>query len=143
MASPHLLGIPRELRNIIYDYLFEWETVDDWHCEVPWRSDPLRAEIRLKSAPLSNVLLANSQLHDEYLESAVFRSPTIELRILRLEGMDMDSYQGRERKICSALTFARDVTLFIRIEDPAGFVMQPIWRPAQSLGARSIWRRYA
>jgi hypothetical protein len=35
MASPHLLGIPRELRNNIYDYLFEWETVDDWHCDVP------------------------------------------------------------------------------------------------------------
>jgi hypothetical protein len=70
-TPPHLLTIPREIRNIIYGYL----THDVVH-EFLWQECPkssVRASaIHFEQAPILSVLLTHSQISEEYCESKCF-----------------------------------------------------------------------
>lgn len=68
MAPPHLLTIPREIRDLFYDYLHK-------RADVHWKVDEgtvCCAKIEIDEAPLLNVLLTCSRLRDEYLEGRLF-----------------------------------------------------------------------
>ena len=74
-TRPHLLTIPREIRHEIYGYL-HYEIRIDWHwCETDHPDYWELADLTYRNAPLLNVLLFHSRLHDEYLDSACFKDP--------------------------------------------------------------------
>jgi hypothetical protein len=93
MAStkPHLLTIPREIRDKIYGYLHhQIKTCWAWR-EIQSQPDCWdTAVLIVHNAPLLDVLLTHSRLRDEYLESACFRVPS--LTILYVPN---DSYMSR------------------------------------------------
>jgi hypothetical protein len=67
MTTQTLLSLPREIRNIIYSYLFQ-ELVVDWG----YRPSPFPlgghalARLHVREAPLSSVLLSCAQIYHEY-----------------------------------------------------------------------------
>jgi hypothetical protein len=71
MTPLTLLILPREIRDMIYEYLYH-EIRYNW----PWSRDNHMEEIsfdvvdmNLKNVPLFNVLFVNKQVHDEYKEN--------------------------------------------------------------------------
>jgi hypothetical protein len=81
MASPSLLGLPRELRDIIYSYVHTEYLINEW----AWRpsrqpsSDWTKGEIH--NAPAPSLLLVCSQLQDEYVQAQCFTDLSATLRI--------------------------------------------------------------
>ena len=69
-AAPlHLLTLPREIRNMIYDFLFRWidlRTINE--------IGGVATVVAITNAPCVEVLLTSSRLHDEYIESECFRN---------------------------------------------------------------------
>ena len=65
--APHLLILPREVRNLIYEYLTR---------EVELRGIAKFGDfpviVALHNAPYINILLTHSRLHDEYKDSSAF-----------------------------------------------------------------------
>ena len=89
MATPSLLGIPRDLRDIIYGYCHQ-----DIEIEWPWSNRPTsiyNTELRVKNSPLTTILFVHSQLQAKYVEADCFRKPRI---ILDLSDGDSDFYSG-------------------------------------------------
>jgi hypothetical protein len=70
VAAPlHLLKLPREIRNRIYEFLsheIELRTIK--------KIGGVRTVVHITNAPCVEVLLTSSRLHDEYLESQCFRN---------------------------------------------------------------------
>lgn len=84
-ARPHLLTLPREVRNIIYEHLTR---------EIELRSvsqiGGVRIAVSLINAPHINLLLTHPQLHDEYKESSAF----VNLRVYILHrDMSLKNYR--------------------------------------------------
>ncbi|KAJ8116490.1 hypothetical protein OPT61_g2091 [Boeremia exigua] len=81
--APHLLTLPREIRNLIYEHLFHEISLRELVQSTPTLFTTLK--IHVDNAPLSSVLLVHSQLRDEYLETGPFHrlSITISSRELR------------------------------------------------------------
>ena len=75
-AKPHLLTIPREIRNEIYSYLHQRITFQDRLYRKLTDGRNLDAVFCFENAPLINVLLTHSRLYDEYKESDCFRIPS-------------------------------------------------------------------
>jgi hypothetical protein len=76
-SPPHLLNLPREIRNCIYHYLSQ-EIDFNWR----WNHWPLSgnegiSKVCLKDAPMLSVLLTSHRLYDEYLESEHFKNTAI------------------------------------------------------------------
>jgi hypothetical protein len=82
MTSPTILSLPREIRNIIYDYLSH-ELVIDWG----YRPSPFPlgghalARLRVREAPLPNVLLSCAQIYHEYSQDVRFTDPLLEINV--------------------------------------------------------------
>jgi len=73
MSSADLLGLPQELRDIIYGYLREDTTVPwRWanHCEGKFTAPYYLADVNIKNAPYSPIALVNHQLRNEHLHSS-------------------------------------------------------------------------
>jgi hypothetical protein len=90
MATPTLLGLHRELRNIICGYLHQ-EIETDW----PWpkgSSSVYSAKITFKNAPLPSLLLVHSQLHAEYVEADCLWQFCTILDLSSIEGDDDADY---------------------------------------------------
>jgi hypothetical protein len=66
-AAPHLLPIPREIRDEIYEY-FSHEVVIERGWELTSHNGIFKRE-RFANAPVVSVLLSHSRLHDEYIQS--------------------------------------------------------------------------
>jgi hypothetical protein len=75
-AKPHLLTIPREIRNEIYSYLHQRITFQDHILMKLADGRSLDATLCFENAPLISVLLTHSRLYDEYKESDCFRIPS-------------------------------------------------------------------
>lgn len=77
-TTVHLLTLPREIRNEIYKYLHRKIYLRSYrYTEVNDTSDWFRrADATIQNAPLINVLLTHSQIHDEYREAPCFRRPS-------------------------------------------------------------------
>ncbi|CAA9963202.1 hypothetical protein PTMSG1_06570 [Pyrenophora teres f. maculata] len=122
--APHLLTIPREIRDEIYSYLSNkvevqvstWCPRDTSGPEIP--IDNTCFDAYLENAPLVNVLLINSQVRDEYHEAACFKKllmvfsiytygdyEDIVLDTTLLEGDYMDDMKN-------ALGKAQEITMF-------------------------------
>ncbi|KAJ4986693.1 PRP38 family protein [Stagonosporopsis vannaccii] len=63
MAS-HFLGLPRELRDIIYSFLGHSLTFEE-----TWQYKHSHMFVTVKGAPLLQLLLVNAQVHDEYTQA--------------------------------------------------------------------------
>jgi hypothetical protein len=76
-VTPHLLGLPREIRNHIYSYLFrDFELIGS--LQVKTTKDPYHEfSIRVRNAPLLNVLLSHSQLRNEYMSADCCRKTSV------------------------------------------------------------------
>ncbi|EDU42657.1 hypothetical protein PtrSN002B_004724 [Pyrenophora tritici-repentis] len=82
--APHLLTIPREIRDEIYSYLYEkvdvqvsmWCSRDTSDSSVS--IGDICYDATLENTLILNILLTNSQMHDEYLEAACFKNPRME-----------------------------------------------------------------
>ncbi|KAF2821435.1 hypothetical protein CC86DRAFT_459083 [Ophiobolus disseminans] len=117
MARLHLLGLPRELRDIIYNYLDQ---------DLRWKDNDKYPHVQ--NAPLLSVLLVHSQIHDEYLHARCFRAPVVEIHILDL--YHIRSYQKETQlaqKIRNLMRYARDLTLFVNFEHRMTIFRQPVW----------------
>jgi hypothetical protein len=75
-AQPHLLTIPREIRNEIYSYLHQRITFQDHILMKLFDGRSLDATLCFENAPLISVLLTHSRLYDEYKEPDCFRIPS-------------------------------------------------------------------
>lgn len=74
-GAPHLLNLPREIRDIIYSYLHH-EVYTQTVVAVRGQGLPLAGNTgaRLLNAPLVAVLCTHSRLYTEYIEADCFRN---------------------------------------------------------------------
>lgn len=78
-TPPHLLTLPREIRNRIYDYLGHEETPrypGEWHAHTPKLHMVISPKICYR-LPLLSVLLVHPKICDEYKEAACFSELTV------------------------------------------------------------------
>jgi hypothetical protein len=109
MASLHLLGIPRELRDTIYDYLHEER--HELNIETKYN-----AVVGLRNCPLVNVLLVHSQLREEYLESRCFRNISLYFSNFAGDGAETVLASPALRNISSAFRIVRECTVYIELD---------------------------
>ncbi|KAH7076245.1 hypothetical protein FB567DRAFT_553197 [Paraphoma chrysanthemicola] len=82
MASLNLLSIPRELRNLIYNYLTREMRFNWTGAFRPTHTDlATRVEVVVTNVPIPSVLLAHSRLKDEYEECQAIKNVTMTLRL--------------------------------------------------------------
>lgn len=72
LARPHLLTLPREVRNLIYENLTRTLELRG----IKKIGDSLTM-VFLTNAPYVNLLLTHSRLHDEYKESDAFQKLSV------------------------------------------------------------------
>jgi hypothetical protein len=81
-SPPHLLTLPREVRDIIYHYLTQDIDLDWGYKILPF---PLgghyAVKLRLRNAPLPNVLLSCTRIYDEYSQASCFRKPSVTINV--------------------------------------------------------------
>jgi hypothetical protein len=84
-STAHLLGLPRELRDMIYSHLsrdivLEWE----WKVDTKFQGRLKRIDICLHVAPIAHVLRIHPQVYAEYKEAACFSklSATVTINLL-------------------------------------------------------------
>ena len=81
-ATPSLLGLPRELRDEIYSYLYHEIGLHQEYpsffafCGIQDR-DTGPGCLTLANAPIVNLLLVNVQIKTEYMESSCFKDLTV------------------------------------------------------------------
>lgn len=115
MAQPHFLGLPRELRDIVYNYLYQ-DTCVHWFYDKPVEFKS--ALIICHNAPLVEVLLLSSQQRDEYLGSSCFHKPYVIMKLyvrdLSTEDLQL-SVPDSFKDFHSMLRSARRLTLFVDV----------------------------
>ncbi len=112
---PHLLTLPREVRNNIYNHLYR-------AVKIPWRFETTIArrreshdlEIQVDNFPLIGVLLTCHRLHNEYLESLDHLSISIRFP----QPTSVPFQQSEQKRTIKTLSRARHVTLFMVSEEP-------------------------
>jgi hypothetical protein len=123
--APHLLTIPREIRNNIYTYLHH-EAVLGWDWENGQNACKghilNQIAVRFGNAPCSSVIRAHSRLCDEYIKSAPIQdlSATIEVypSIYAKANTDKDAdVDARARRLASAFQNLRKITIFLTYID--------------------------
>jgi hypothetical protein len=77
MAAPHLLTLPRELRDQIYSYLSSDEP--GWRLTKLFSPEPVR--FRFHNAPNLNVLHTHPRLRNEYFEAGWTRELSVTFRL--------------------------------------------------------------
>jgi len=83
-SRPHLLTLPREVRNIIYSHMYQPINFDWSYKILPFPQDgSYTVPCQVRRAPLLSVLLSCTQIHDEYSQSALVQSMTIALDVGR------------------------------------------------------------
>ncbi|KAF2028161.1 hypothetical protein EK21DRAFT_114081 [Setomelanomma holmii] len=104
MSPPTFLSLPREIRNLVYDYLTH-EVVVDWGYRIfPFPLGGHSAvRIRVPEAPLISALLSCTQIHDEYSQARHVQLPSVAIDLSEeciwrlMEGQPTN--QGRAFKI--------------------------------------------
>ena len=127
-----LLGLPRELRNMIYSTL-NHSMLLPWACDEHETIDPCMCRVttvKVHNAPLIDVLLINRQIHAEYREADCCRALRVSVHIsFAQEYMwapddcnDTTEFEGDwEEAIATkaALARAQQVTVFVdNLEEP-------------------------
>jgi hypothetical protein len=107
---PHLLTLPREIRNHIYSYLHKEVDVHN-ECNPYPGPSILDVRVRLENAPYTSVLLINSQIYHEYREADCFRNLATHVDMgMNLRYWLKSTVMVRKLKL-SALSFVRHVTI--------------------------------
>jgi hypothetical protein len=73
--TPHLLTVPREIRDQIYSHLHR--KIQLHH--TPLRDVALRIDVSLKNTPLISVLLMHPRLRAEYTQSPSFKKLSLKI----------------------------------------------------------------
>jgi len=141
-AGVSLLGLPRELRDQILGYLTHTRRVaSQTDLEMPKGfSEPVycRATIWIMNCPFLSVLLVNSQIQAEYLETECFKglSSTIDSKVLL--GRPVRCTPDVSPKSRAILARVRFVTLFVDyVMDPCSLsrVEKTLWSQVQPIVA--------
>lgn len=114
---PHLLTLPREIRNQIYSYLHK-EVV------VHTRREPSVSvvQLRLENMPYMSVLLINSQIYYEYREADCVRNLAARIDLsFDFQYWTQSPFMVRQPKV-SALSFVRHVTIVDKRPNSVGLV---------------------
>jgi hypothetical protein len=120
MATPKvsLLGLPRELRNMIYDHLAK-ELRFPYGCDKHLDGDRClcaKSVVEVHNAPLPGVLLTNSQIYYEYLEAECYKALRISIHI-GMVSTTLSSEAGASKTTIqltrATLARARHVTMFL------------------------------
>jgi hypothetical protein len=86
MATPTLLRLPRELRDIIYIYVHQEVTVKRW--SYPFepshfiRRRYFSTDVVFTTVPILSLLLVNAQLCHEHLETPHFASVSADFKLI-------------------------------------------------------------
>jgi len=130
LPAAHLLMLPRELRDQIYEYLGRDLCVVWGRGFAGWKEGQLSStvEVQVDNAPFINVLLTHSRLKEEYMQSPVFKRLSLTLRMRAKERMPRKTKDERYFLGCGTwLTPAADgflsrvskITLFVDCGDVA------------------------
>ncbi|KAF3008437.1 hypothetical protein E8E13_002951 [Curvularia kusanoi] len=127
-SQPHLLTLPREIRDMIYGYL----TQDR---QLPLKSisqvDGFRTLVEIKKPPYVDVLLTHSRLRDEYLQSTCFKDLSLVIyTCAKYEGLEELGYHLPNPPISSrddaALAHAKRVDLICTYADEREYIDTPL-----------------
>jgi hypothetical protein len=131
--APHLLTLPLELRHMIYAYLHEEINIDTW----PWATTAPAdivcdwAHVQLHNAPVCNISLVCSQLHDEYTQADCFGELTatiyVDLEDTALLGGPDKSIDDRVKSI---LPHVRHISIMADLDATINFTVQ-VWKEVQ------------
>jgi hypothetical protein len=133
-AKPHLLTIPREIRNEIYSYLHQRIKFQDEILMQYAEGSTRDAHLCLENAPLINVLLTHSRLYDEYKESDCFRIPSAVLNVFYNDHIrDFLSYSMRN--VLTTLARMQHITLLVPQAKDQASTMSRLFESLTRLGA--------
>jgi len=80
--SPHLLTLPREIRDLIFSYLVKDIDLDWGYMIFAFPIGGHNAvHVRYHDAPLLNVLLSCTQVYDEYSQGSCFKKPAASINV--------------------------------------------------------------
>jgi hypothetical protein len=140
MATPKasLLGLPRELRDMIYEHLTE-------NLHFPYRCNKHvwgdRCMMEVHNAPLLDVLLVNSQIHSEYLQAGCHEALRITIHIDSVQKIQNDeayAFKDRIQFTRAALARARHITVFIGTTQLYRWCHGDLWAPIVCLFAGAL-----
>ena len=114
---PHLLTLPREIRNQIYSYLHKEVVV-----HTQRTPSVFAVQLRLENVPYMSMLLINSQIYHEYREADCFQNLTAHFNLCwDYEYAKKSPVMVRQPKF-SALSFVRHVTIVDKRPNSVGLV---------------------
>lgn len=126
----HILGLPREIRNIIYEYLDQ--PLEFGLSLNVSRKRKVLVKAHLSNAPLLSVLLVCTRFRDEYLEASCFRatSATLDWR-----ARTRRTPESLSEGVCydRALAFVRDATINVGAKSLPDMEWQTIGKVASCL----------
>jgi hypothetical protein len=94
--APHLLTLPREIRNNIYQYLHHPVETDCLVDEVVvdgllWKDEGapgiLEIQVTVEQAPIVNVMLVHSRIYEEYRESLMFKNYSATFKVAHMANL--------------------------------------------------------
>jgi hypothetical protein len=94
--APHLLNLPREIRNNIYRYLHHPVEADCLVDEVVvdgllWKDEGvpgiLEIQVTVEQAPIVDVMLVHSRIYEEYRESLMFKNYSATFKIAHMPNL--------------------------------------------------------
>ncbi|KAG9189433.1 hypothetical protein G6011_06301 [Alternaria panax] len=122
---PHLLTIPRELRNNIYKYLYDEVSLWwDWSNGQDFAKGHIvnQVAVRFHNAPCSSIIRAHSRLCDEYIKSAPMQdfSATIEVYPSVYANVSTDKdidHEALAKRVAGAFESLRKITVILTYID--------------------------
>jgi hypothetical protein len=120
-ATAHLLGLPRELRDIIYSHLsrdivLPWELNKD----EKYAGECERVNVWLYDAPIAHVLRIHPQINAEYKEASCFKKLAAEVAIDLVVPIQDKTLAGSLTPLEHAVSHVRYATMiFDHVADPA------------------------
>jgi hypothetical protein len=117
MASATLMGLPRELRDEIFSYLYEDTPILKFWVQYNLTNDPPRAaEVRIRNGPIRAVLHTHPQLRHEHLRTRSYRA-TVTIDIVMLHDWQTHGVGQKAAypELLKAISHVREVTLYLHI----------------------------
>jgi hypothetical protein len=129
--APHLLSLPLELRHIIYAYLHKEINIETWAWATtnPAAFAFYWADVQLHNAPVCNMLLVCSQLHDEYSQADCFKalSATIYLDLTNNDSFDYPDMRI-DHRVKTVLPHVRHISIMAEFDAATIDFAEPFWQ---------------
>jgi hypothetical protein len=116
MATATLLGLPRELRDEVYNYLQEDTPISRFWLFHDSYSPHRAAEVKMRNGPMRAVLHAHPQLRHEYLQTRFNRDAAIfDIELLPLWKTPDQGQHSAYPELLKAFCHLREATLYLHI----------------------------